>query len=155
MSDMKRLRVDSATMAVDVKGLRLNVEEYKRLRRGDAEKIKAMGVKLRRLKRQPAMRWWCRAYRCGRAGYGRGTRYGTAGAAKVEMITPHIRLTGLIEDSCLKGEIRVPVTPTSGDMDRIQTALAVLEKGKSGTPADNERQSLCGDQYTEYIQIEK
>lgn len=43
MSDMKRLRVDSAMMAVDVKGLRLNVEEYKRLRRGDAEKIKAMG----------------------------------------------------------------------------------------------------------------
>ena len=46
---MKRMRIDSATVAVDVKGLRLSVEEFKRLRAEDAEKIKAMGVKIRTL----------------------------------------------------------------------------------------------------------
>ena len=110
MSDMKRMQVDSATAAVDVKGLRLSVEEYKRLRAEDAAKIKAMGVKIRNL--QAAARHQIEVS-------------GPINAAvrdtviirdtvpvvrqKVEMITPYIQLTGLIEDSRLKGEIRVPV----------------------------------------------
>ena len=37
LSDMKRIRVDSTTMAVDVNALRLRVDEYKRLRAEDTE----------------------------------------------------------------------------------------------------------------------
>lgn len=49
LSDMKRIRVDSTTMAVDVNALRLRVDEYKRLRAEDAEKIRRLGVKIKHL----------------------------------------------------------------------------------------------------------
>ena len=49
LADIRRIRVDSTTMAVDVNTLRLTVEEYKRLRAEDAEKIKRMGVKIKNL----------------------------------------------------------------------------------------------------------
>ena len=48
---------------------------------------------------------------------------------KVEMITPHIQLTGMIEDSRLKGQIRVPVTLNQAIMGRIQRVV-VLETGQ-------------------------
>lgn len=111
MSDMKRMQVDSATAAVDVKGLRLSVEEYKRLRAEDAAKIKAMGVKIRNL--QAAARHQIEV-----SGPINATVRDTViirdtvpvVRQKVEMITPHIQLSGLIEDGRLKGEIRIPVT---------------------------------------------
>lgn len=156
MSDMKRLRVDSATMAVDVKGLRLNVEEYKRLRRGDAEKIKAMGVKLRRL--QAAARHEV-------------VVSGPIDAAvrdtvvvrdtvplvrqKVEMITPHIRLTGLIEDSCLKGEIRVPVTLHQAIWIEYKRRWLFWKKAKAVHQRITSDNPYVEIEYTEYIQIEK
>ena len=40
LSDLKRIQVDSATMAVDVKSLRLTVDEYKRFRAKDAGPLK-------------------------------------------------------------------------------------------------------------------
>lgn len=156
MSDMKRLRVDSATMAVDVKGLRLNVEEYKRLRRGDAEKIKAMGVKLRRL--QAAARHEV-------------VVSGPIDAAvrdtvvvrdtvplvrqKVEMITPHIRLTGLIEDSRLKGEIRVPVTLHQAIWIEYKRRWLFWKKVKAVHQRITSDNPYVEIEYTEYIQIEK
>lgn len=156
MSDMKRLRVDSATMAVDVKGLRLNVEEYKRLRRGDAEKIKAMGVKLRRL--QAAARHEV-------------VVSGPIDAAvrdtvvvrdtvplvrqKVEMITPHIRLTGLIEDSRLKGEIRVPVTLHQAIWIEYKRRWLFWKKAKAVHQRITSDNPYVEIEYTEYIQIEK
>lgn len=111
LSEMKRIRVDSTTMAVDVNTLRLRVDEYKRLRAEDAEQIKRLGVRIKNLEATarhevevtgpidavvrdtvvirdtvPVLR------------------------QKIEMLTPHIQLTGIIEDNRLKGEIRVPVT---------------------------------------------
>ncbi|MEG0454936.1 MAG: DUF6549 family protein, partial [Bacteroides sp.] len=49
LSDMKRWQVDSTTIAVDVKSLRLSVDEYERFRAEDAAKIKQMGVKIKNL----------------------------------------------------------------------------------------------------------
>ena len=111
LSDMKRIRVDSTTMAVDVNALRLRVDEYKRLRAEDAGQIKRLGVKIKNL--EAAARHEVEVA-------------GPIDAAvrdtvviqdtvpllrqKVEMITPYIQLTGLIEKGRLKGEIRVPVT---------------------------------------------
>lgn len=111
LSDMKRIRVDSATMAVDVKALRLSVDEYKRLRAADAEKIRALGVKIRNL--QAAARHEVEV----RGPIDAAVRdivilHDTVPVLrqKVEMISPHIRLTGLIDAGRLKGEIHVPVT---------------------------------------------
>ncbi|MCM1352812.1 MAG: hypothetical protein NC250_08810, partial [Alistipes senegalensis] len=111
LSDMKRIRVDSTTMAVDVNTLRLRVDEYKRLRAEDAERIKRLGVKIKNL--EAAARHEVEVT-------------GPIDAVvrdtvvirdtvpilrqKIEMLTLHIQLTGIIEDNRLKGEIRVPVT---------------------------------------------
>lgn len=40
LSEMHRMRIDSTTLAVDVEGLRLTVDEYKRFRARDAQTIK-------------------------------------------------------------------------------------------------------------------
>lgn len=110
LSDMKRIRVDSTTMAVDVNTLRLRVDEYKRLRAEDAEKIKRLGVKIKNL--EAASRHEVEV-----AGPIDAVVRDTVVIRdtvpilrqKIEMLTPHIQLTGIIEDNRLKGEIRVPV----------------------------------------------
>lgn len=111
LSEVRRIRVDSATMALDTRTLQLTLDEYRRFREEDAETIRRLGVKIKNL--EAAARHEMEVA-------------GPIDAAvrdtvvirdtvpvlrqKVEMITPHIRLTGLIEEGRLKGEIRVPVT---------------------------------------------
>lgn len=155
LSDMKRIRVDSTTMAVDVNTLRLRVDEYKRLRAEDAEQIKQLGVKIKHL--EAAARHEVEVA-------------GPIDAAvrdtvitrdtvlllrqKVEMITPHIRLTGLIEDNHLKGEIRVPVT--------LRQAVWVEYKGwwfwkkvKAVYQTISSDNPYAEIRYSEYIEIHK
>lgn len=111
LSDMTRIRVDSTTMAVDVNALRLRVDEYKRLRAEDAEQIKRLGVKIKNL--EAAARHEVEV-----AGPIDAVVRDTVVIRdtvpvlrqKIEMLTPHIQLTGIIEDNRLRGEIRVPVT---------------------------------------------
>lgn len=111
LSEVRRIRVDSATMALDTRTLQLTLDEYRRFREEDAATIRRLGVKIKNL--EAAARHEMEVA-------------GPIDAAvrdtvvirdtvpvlrqKVEMITPHIRLTGLIEEGRLKGEIRVPVT---------------------------------------------
>lgn len=111
LSEVKRIQADSATMALDAEALQLTLDEYRRFRAEDAETIRRLGVKIKNLEA--------------------AARHEVEVAApidaamrdtvvirdtipvlrqKVEMITPHIRLTGIIEDNRLRGEIRVPVT---------------------------------------------
>lgn len=155
LSDMKRIRVDSTTMAVDVNALRLRVDEYRRLRAEDAEQIKRLGVKIKNL--EAAARHEVEVA-------------GPIDAAvrdtvvirdtvpllrqKVEMITPHIRLTGLIEKGRLKGEIRVPVT--------LRQAVWVEYKGwwfwkkvKAVHQTISSDNPYAEIRYSEYIEIHK
>ena len=111
LSEMKQLRIDSTTMAVDMKGLCLTVDEYKRFRAEDAETIKRLGVRVKHLESAARHEVEINApldaairdtvVICDTISLLR---------QRVEMITPHIRLTGLIENNRLKGEIRLPVT---------------------------------------------
>lgn len=156
LSDIKRIRIDSATMAVDVKGLRLNVDEYKRLRAEDAEKIKSMGVKIRNL--QATARHEV-------------VVTGPVDAAvldtvvirdtvplvrrKVEMITPHIRLTGLIEDGRLKGDIRLPVTLRQAVWIEYKRRWLFWKKVKAIHQTISSDNPYVEIGYSEYIQIEK
>ena len=57
LSELTRVRIDSMTLAVDAKGLRLTVEEYKRFRTQDAETIKKLGIKIKNLRRPPNTSW--------------------------------------------------------------------------------------------------
>ena len=111
LSEVRRIQADSATMALDAKALQLTLNEYRRFRAEDAETIRQLGVKIKNL--EAAARHEIEVA-------------GPIDAAvrdtvvirdtvpvmrqKVEMITPHIRLTGIIEDNRLRGEIRVPIT---------------------------------------------
>lgn len=155
LSDMKRIRVDSMTMAVDVNALRLRVDEYKRLRAEDAEQIKRLGVKIKNL--EAAARHEVEVA-------------GPIDAAvrdtvvirdtvpllrqKVEMITPYIQLTGLIEKGRLKGEIRVSVT--------LRQAVWVEYKGwwfwkkvKAVHQTISSDNPYAEIRYSEYIEIHK
>ena len=49
LSDVKRMQIDSATMVLDAKALRLTIDEYKEFRAKDAETIERLGVKIRNL----------------------------------------------------------------------------------------------------------
>ena len=48
LSDVKRMQIDSATMVLDAKALRLTIDEYKEFRAKDAETIERLGVKIRK-----------------------------------------------------------------------------------------------------------
>lgn len=111
LSRVERIRVDSATMALDVRTLQLTVDEYKQYRAEDAEKIKILGVKIKEL--EAAARHEMEV-----SGPIDATVRDTVIVRdtvpvlrqKVGMQTPHIELTGIIEDGRLKGSIRIPVT---------------------------------------------
>lgn len=111
LSDMKRIRVDSTTMALDARALQLTLDEYKRFRAEDAATIKRLGVKIKNL--EAAARHELEV-----AGPIDATIRDTVIIRdtvpilrqKVEMLTPHIELSGIIENERLQGAIRVPVT---------------------------------------------
>lgn len=155
LSEVRRIRIDSTTLAVDAEGLRLTVDEYKRFRAQDAETIKKLGVKIKNLeaaakhqlevggpidavvKDTVIIRDTVPLFR-----------------QKVEMLTPHIQLTGMIENNHLQGQIRVPVT--------LNQAIWVEYKGwwfwkrvkaiHQSISSDNPYVDI---KYTEYIQIQK
>ena len=155
LSEVRRIRIDSTTLAVDTKGLRLTVEEYKRFRAQDAETIKKLGVKIKNLeaaaKHQLEVEGPIDAVVKDTV-FIRDTV--PLLRQKVEMITPHIQLTGMIEDSRLKGQIRVPVT--------LNQAIWVEYKGwwfwkrvkaiHQSISSDNPYVDI---KYTEYFQIQK
>lgn len=155
LSDMKRIRVDSTTMAVDVNTLRLRVDEYKRLRAEDAEKIKRIGVKIKNLEATAR-------HEVEVAGPIDAVVRDTVVIRdtvpilrqKIEMLTPHIQLTGIIEDNRLRGEIRVPVT--------LRQAVWVEYRGwwfwkrvKAVHQTISSDNPYAEIRYSEYIKIEK
>lgn len=155
LSEMHRMRIDSTTLAVDIEGLRLTVDEYKRFRAQDAQTIKKLGVKIKNLEAAAK-------HQLEVGGPIDAVVKDTVFIRdtvpllrqKVEMITPHIQLTGMIEDSRLKGQIRVPVT--------LNQAIWVEYKGwwfwkrikaiHQSISSDNPYVDI---KYTEYIQIQK
>ena len=155
LSEMHRMRIDSTTLAVDVEGLRLTVDEYKRFRARDAQTIKKLGVKIKNLEAAAK-------HQLEVGGPIDAVVKDTVIIRdtvpllrqKVEMITPHIQFTGMIENNRLQGQIRVPVT--------LNQAIWVEYKGwwfwkrikaiHQSISSDNPYVDI---KYTEYIQIQK
>ena len=111
LSDVKRMQIDSATMALETKVLRLTRDEYKELRSEDAKIIRQLGIKVKKLEAAARHNIEIRVPVDADI---RDTLFIRDSIShvrqKVEMVTPHIQLTGLIEDNHLRGNIRVPVT---------------------------------------------
>lgn len=155
LSEVKRMRIDSATMAVDAKALKLTIDEYKEFRAEDAETIRRLGVKIRNL--EAAARHEVEV----KAPIDAAIRDTLIVRdtipllwQKVEMITPHIQLTGLIENKRLKGDIKVPVT--------LNQAIWIEYKGWwFWKRAKAIHQLISSDnpyveiRYSEYIKIDK
>ena len=111
LSDMKRMQVDSNTMALDVRLLNLTLDEFKKYRAEDARTIEKLGVRIKSLQAAAKHEGEVNApiladvrdtvIMCDTV---------LKGIKKVEMITPHLRLSGEIENNKLIGNIHLPVT---------------------------------------------
>lgn len=111
LSDMKQWRVDSTSMATDVKSLRLTVDEFKRYRAEDLFKIKQMGIKIKNLEAAAKHQLEVNAEITAQIKDSVVIRDTVPVLVKsVSMITPHIRLSGIIEKDSLIGKIHLPVT---------------------------------------------
>lgn len=111
LSDMKQWRVDSTSMATDVKSLRLTVDEFKRYRAEDLAKIKQMGVKIKNLEAAAKHQIEVNAKITAAIKDSVVIRDTVPVLVKsVSMITPHIQLSGIIEKDSLIGKIHLPVT---------------------------------------------
>lgn len=111
LSDMKQWRVDSTSMATDVKSLRLTVDEFKRYRAEDLAKIKQMGVKIKNLEAAAKHQIEVNAEITAQIKDSVVIRDTVPVLAKtISMITPHIQLHGIIEKDSLIGKIHLPVT---------------------------------------------
>lgn len=111
LSDMKQWRIDSTSMATDVKSLRLTVDEFKRYRAEDLAKIKQMGVKIKNLEAAAKHQIEVNAKITAAIKDSVVIRDTVPVLVKsVSMITPHIQLSGIIERDSLIGKIHLPVT---------------------------------------------
>lgn len=111
LSDMKQWRIDSTSMATDVKSLRLTVDEFKRYRAEDLAKIKQMGVKIKNLEATAKHQIEVNAKITAAIKDSVVIRDTVPVLVKsVSMITPHIQLSGIIERDSLIGKIHLPVT---------------------------------------------
>lgn len=110
LSDLKRMQVDSTTTAVDVKKLKLTVEEYKQYRAEDAEKIKKMGVKLRDLQMAAKHELEVNAPIESDLKDSIVVRDTALFAVKtIEVNTPYLQINGIIENNHLSENIHLPV----------------------------------------------
>ncbi|GAB6013470.1 DUF6549 family protein [Viscerimonas tarda] len=111
LSEVKRMKIDSATTAVDVKTLSLMVDEYELYRTADLEKIKQMGVELRNLKMAAKHELSVNAPLEADLRDSVVIRDTVRIAVKaVEVNTPYLQVSGIIENNHLSGNIRLPVT---------------------------------------------
>lgn len=156
LSDLKRIQVDSAMIAVDVKSLRLTVDEYKRFRAEDAERLKRLGVKIRNL--EAAARHEIEV-----SGPIDAAVRDTAVIRdtvpvvrqKVEMLTPHIELRGLIEDGRLRGQIRVPVTLNQAVWIEYKRRWIFWKRVKAVHQTISSDNPYVEIRYSEYVIIQK
>jgi hypothetical protein len=111
LTDMKRIRVDSTRMAVDVKTLRLTVSEFEEYRAEDAALIRRLGIRVRDLEAAARHRLSVQAPIVAPVRDSviiRDTVF--VPVKSVEMKDPYIDFKGVIEDSVLRADVRIPVT---------------------------------------------
>ena len=156
LSDIERIKVDSTTMAVDAKALRLTIDEYERFRAADAEKIRQMGIKIKNL--QAVARHNLEVAAPINAVI-RDTVFirDTVQVVqqKVEMASPHIQLDAVIDNDTLRGDIRLPVTLQQTVWVEYKRKCIFWKKVKAIHQTISSDNPYVDIKYSEYIQIEK
>lgn len=156
LSDLKRWQVDSTTMAVDVKSLRLSVDEYERYRAEDAAKIKQMGVKIKNLEAVAKHNIEVNAPINATVRDSVVIRDTVPVLVKaVAMNTPHIQLNGIIENNSLVGTVHLPVVLHQAIWVEYKRRWLFWKKVKAvhqTITTDNPHVQIT---YSEYIHIQK
>lgn len=154
LSDVRRFRIDSATTALDVLALHLSVNELERYRAEDLAKIKAMGVKIRNLEAAAKHRIEVAAPIDAIIRDTIIVRDTVPVAVqRVEMLTPHIQMRGLIEGGRLRGEIRVPVTLRQAVWIEYKRRWIFWKRVKSVHQTITSDNPYVEVKYSEYIKI--
>nr|DAU78270.1 MAG TPA: hypothetical protein [Caudoviricetes sp.] len=110
LSDIKRIQIDSSTMAIDVKTLRFTLDEYKQYRTEDAKLIKKMGIRIKDLEATAKQNIIVNApiqaeIRDTLILRDTISQY----ISTVKMKNPHLTLNCIIENDTMKGTIVLPV----------------------------------------------
>ena len=156
LSEVRRFRIDSVTRAVDVKALRLTVNEFERYRAEDMAKIKAMGIKIRNLEAAAK-------HEIEIAGPIDAVVRDTiiicdtvpVAVQRVEMHTPHIQMRGIIEDGRLTGDIRLPVTLRQAVWIEYKRRWLFWKRVKAVHQTMTSDNPYVEVKYSEYILISK
>lgn len=156
LSDVKRWRVDSATMATDVKTLRLSVDEFKRYRANDLAKIKEMGIKIKHLEAAAKHDVEVNApiHAVIRDSVVVRDSVGTRVQA-VSMVNPFIQLHGVIEQDSLVGFIHLPVTLRQAVWIEYKRRWLFWKKVKAVHQVITTDNPYVKVKYSEFIDVQK
>lgn len=111
MSEVRRIQADSSTMALDIKTLTMSLDEYKRFRAEDEEKIKKLGIRIKDLEATAKHNVEVDAPIDAEIKDSVMIRDTVSVFLKaVRMDTPYLKINGIIENDRLTGKINLPVT---------------------------------------------
>ena len=111
MSEVRRIQTDSSTMALDIKTLTMSLDEYKRFRAEDKEKIKKLGIRIKDLEAAAKHNVEVDAPIDAEIKDSVIIKDTIPVFIKaVRMDTPFLKINGTIENDRLTGKINLPVT---------------------------------------------
>ena len=111
MSEVRRIQADSSTMALDIKTLTMSLDEYKRFRAEDEEKIKKLGIRIKDLEATAKHNVEVDAPIDAEIKDSVMIRDTVPVFLKaVRMDTPYLKINGIIENDRLTRKINLPVT---------------------------------------------
>lgn len=111
MSEVRRIQADSSTMALDIKTLTMSLDEYKRFRAEDEEKIKKLGIRIKDLEATAKHNVEVDVPIDAEIKDSVMIRDTVPVFLKaVKMDTPYLKINGIIENDRLTGKINLPVT---------------------------------------------
>lgn len=156
IEQMQRLQADSAAMSVDVRALRLTVEEFKEYRKEDAEKIKKMGIKIKNLEAAAQHRLQVDAPLRAEVKDTVIVRDTVmVEAQSLNMDTPYVKMEGLIEGGEFTGNVQIPVTLRQTIWVEYKRYWLFWRRPKAvhqTITSDNPHVKIS---YSEYIQLQK
>lgn len=156
LSEMKQWQVDSATMATDVKTLRLSMDELERYRADDLAKIKGMGVKIKNL--EAAAKHEIEVDAPINASVRDSVVIRDSAVVRVQavsMVNPFIQLHGIIERDSLIGSVHLPVTLRQAVWIEYKRRWLFWKKVKAVHQVITTDNPYVEVKYSEFINIQK
>jgi hypothetical protein len=154
---MKRIQVDSVRMALDVKTLRLTISEFEEYRAQDAALIRRLGLRIKDLEVAARHQLLVEAQIIAPVKDSIAVRDTVSVPVQsVEMQNPHIDFNGVIEDSVLRADVRIPVMLNQAVFVEYRHRFLWWRWRVKGV-----RQIITSDnpyveiEYSEFIKIEK